>query len=486
MKTRIQKKISSRKAQIVLFGILAAMTLLLVGLQVPLAQRVPGNIQDPHTPPRLTEVIVDAELSQAKLIQGQDGIVYVNLSIQTPSGSERPVGETPTDMVVVLDRSPSMLAANKLPFAKAAVRELIKKLTASDRLGLIAFDGRASVVSELVDVTPAARKELTRMVNNLRVGSATNIGDGLVRARELIEQSPSHRIRKIIVLSDGETNTGITNPHALAKIASDISAKNMVVSTIGMGLGFNEALMASLADHGMGNYSYLEHLHTLGSILAKDLEDVRLMYAESSELQLQLNTGVKLVDASGYPIETVGENSSHVRIKTGQLLWGASKNLMLTLQVPTARTGDFALGDMAFHFNTNGTEQQATVKHEQLALAVVEASKKPEAVASIKSEVYRKSWLSNNLGRMRQQFYRRIKEGNKSKAQEAIDNYRRELRDAEAQSGLPIKDDKLEEDIGQMEAGLEDAFRGTPAEQAVKRNRFSKSMQYLGRAEQRQ
>jgi Ca-activated chloride channel family protein len=388
--------------------------------------------------------------------------------------------------VVVLDRSPSMLAAHKLPYAKAAVHELINKLDTSDRFALIAFDRRARIYSELVEVTPAARQRLMQLIDKLDVGSATNIGAGLVRARELIEKSPSPRVKKILLLSDGETNTGVTDPKALAWMASEISSNQMVLSTIGMGLGFNEALMASLADHGMGNYSYLEHLDNLGGILAKDLDDTRLIYAENSELRVQLQPGVQLLDAAGYPIETIGSDATQVRIKTGQLLRGAHKHLMLTLSSPTVATGDFTLGQMTLQCSVDGVSKAYTLDPQQLAYAVVEPSKKPEAIASISHDVYRKTWLSNNLGRMRQQVYRWVKEGNKVKAQSAIDDYRRELQNAEEQSGLSLKDEAVEHDMAEMESRLDEAFRGAPAAQAVKRNSLSKRMQYQGRQDQRQ
>ena len=66
-----------------------------------------------------------------------------------------------------------------------------------------------------------------------------------------------------------------------------------------------------------------------------------------------------------------------------------------------------------------------------------------------------------------------------------IADYRTKLRDAEAQSGLALSTKELEADIVQMEDTLEETFRGTPAEQSVKRSRAAKSMQYQGRAEQR-
>jgi hypothetical protein len=61
-----------------------------------------------------------------------------------------------------------------------------------------------------------------------------------------------------------------------------------------MGLGFNETLMAALADYGMGNYSYLEHLSTLDDILRKDLQDATQVFASASSLSITLGKGSRL------------------------------------------------------------------------------------------------------------------------------------------------------------------------------------------------
>jgi Ca-activated chloride channel family protein len=494
--TQLKRMLATGRIQAVMFAGLVAMTVLWVIWHTPWGTWLRSGPNLAHAkPPKAvstSDITIHAELSQTKLVQGQNGAVYVNLGIQAPAPVDamrtgtQPVERLPIDMVVVLDRSPSMLAANKWPYAKTAVLALLQRLGPTDRIGLIGFDHAANVYAELTEVTPQARQHLQNLVQRMQVGSATNIGAGLERGGAMLTQQPSERVKKMILLSDGETNTGITDPQALVKMASEISNRQVVLSTIGMGLGFNEALMAALADHGMGHYAYLERLDALGDILARDLEQTRSLYAERSELDVQLRAGVKLVDAAGYPIEPAVRAVNRFRIKTGQLFWGALKPLMLTLKVPTTAIGDFALGDIALHIHTGGAEKKTVVRHAQLAYSVVVPAKKPEAVASIRRDVYRRSWLQNNLGRMRKEVAGWIKAGDRPKAQAAINAYRRQLDDAEAKSGVRMKDEKVEQDIVQMETELNEAFQGSDAEQGEKQNRLAKRMQYKSREEQRQ
>ena len=82
-------------------------------------------------------VTFSGTLSQTKLVQGGNGVMYLDLSITTPSATLSPSRVKASDIVVVLDRSGSMAAENRLPYAKEAVRRLVRQLQADDRFALI-------------------------------------------------------------------------------------------------------------------------------------------------------------------------------------------------------------------------------------------------------------------------------------------------------------------------------------------------------------
>src|SRR5207244_3080283 len=227
-------------------------------------------------------VTFSGTLSQTKLVQGGNGVMYLDLNITTPAATLSPSSVKASDIVVVLDRSGSMAADNRLPYAKEAVRRLVRQLQAEDRFALITFDAVAVVDTELTPVTDAARERIVRRVNALQPGSSTNISDGLLKARALLQGHAEELSRKVVLLSDGEANMGIVDPKELTQIAASFTGDSAVLSTIGMGLGFNEALMAALADYGMGHYAYLEHLEKLGEILEQDMSDMRQVFASAS------------------------------------------------------------------------------------------------------------------------------------------------------------------------------------------------------------
>ena len=252
---RINASLNSTRTGLTVFTAFGLLTTAMIGFaELPIARP-----NDPFTtpPPVQTlgpgEIKLSGRLSQTRLVQGGDGVIYLNLDIEAPPS---PAGIGPraaTDLIVVLDRSGSMAAENRLPFAKQAVADLLHRLTPEDRFALVAFDSTASVLTDLAAVTPAERERLTSVVNLVQPGSGTNMSEALFQARALALRGGSDRRRKLLLLSDGQANEGITDPAGLGALARGLNENGAIVSTIGMGLGFNEMLMAALADHGMGS-----------------------------------------------------------------------------------------------------------------------------------------------------------------------------------------------------------------------------------------
>ena len=437
------------------------------GGKVPLAGPPVALVnQDPNG------VQLAGTLSQPKLVQGSNGTVYLDLTIATPATALSSVHRA-SDVVVVLDRSGSMAADNRLPYAKEAVRSIVGRLQADDRFALVTFDSSATVTTALVHVTDAIREQIARQLDGIHPGASTNISDGLLKARALLAGSGAERSRRVLLLSDGEANMGVVDPQELGKIAASFSTHGAVLSTIGMGLGFNETLMASLADYGMGHYAYLEHLATLGTILQQDLHDAQQVYASSSSLEITLGDGVSVTDVGGYPIDLTSQLGT-ARVATGQLLGGAKKHFVVTLQVPTTHVGDVRLGEVTLRYTTSSGTGSVALPREGLRLAVLETARRDEAVASIDKEIYRQIWETNNLGRMQKELSGWLRLGDRKKAEETLTHYRDALQQEEAAAGVPMSSPEVLQKLSTMEKDLNEAFSGPVEQQADKRNRAAK------------
>lgn len=412
-------------------------------------------------------------LSQTKLVQGSHGVMYLDLNITTPAAALAPARVKASDIVVVLDRSGSMAAENRLPYAREAIRHLLQQLQADDRFALVTFDAVAVVDTELTPVTDAARQRIVRRVQAIQPGSSTNISDGLLKARALLPGNVGERHRKVILLSDGEANMGIVDPRALAKIAASFPEHSAVLSTIGMGLGFNETLMATLADSGMGHYAYLEHLARLGDILEQDMADTRQVFASASSLEITVGDGVTVTDVGGYPIDLTSQPGT-ARVATGQLLGGARKHFVVTMTVPTERVAELSLGKVQLHYTTSQGTHSIVLPREHLRVAVLEPARREEAVASVRRDLVQQLWEGNNLGRLQKDYSHWLRSGDKQKAQQAISDYRQALQQAETDTGVRVENQAVSDKLSTMEQELQEAFSGPAPQQAEKRNRAAK------------
>lgn len=479
LKHRAGRIITSNRSGLLIFALIAASTVAAVSF----ADRTPP--QTPNTPPAPAiasagngSVTLSASISQTKLVQGDDGLVYLELAIKSPAKEAQASRRRAADVVVVLDRSGSMAEDNKLPFAKAAIGSLLSSLNSEDRFSLIAFDARAQVFSSLVYVNDTERQRLHKLVSDIYPGSSTNIGDGLLHAKTILEGSAQERTRKVLLLSDGQVNMGITDPKQLASLASSFGIHEAVLSTVGMGLGFNELLLSSLADHGMGNYTYLESLHGLESILAEELNDTRNIYARASSISFDLPADVEVLDAAGYPLDFSGHGAKHVSIRSGQLSSNSRKTLIATLKFPTTRLGQSSISNISLNYEDAEGEHKITLNSSPLVVAVLPPEMRSQSIASIDQALYQRAWQTNNSSRMKEHFSNYLRAGDRVNAKKAIEDYKYSLNKAQKNANARLMSNELKRELSKMERDLSSAFSGSLSEQAESQNRAAKSYHF--------
>jgi Ca-activated chloride channel homolog len=257
------------------------------------------------------------------------GRVFLRLSIA--ARDHRRPERRPTNLCVVLDRSGSMSEESKMNYAKAALVALIDQLTKDDIFSLVIYDDVVEVIR------PAQRvgwdKEAIRnLVEDINPRGWTNLGGGMQEGFRQVEKNTSKEyVNRVILLSDGLANQGITDPHRLQSIARKQRDRSISLSTIGVGLDYNENLMVGLSENGGGNYYFLESSRNLASVLRKEFDRLSNVMAQNVTIELDLGRGVTLLDAIGYDHH---ERDRGVQIPVGDLYGEDSREIMLELNVP--------------------------------------------------------------------------------------------------------------------------------------------------------
>jgi hypothetical protein len=210
------------------------------------------------------------------------------------------------NVAVVIDRSGSM-SGGKLEDVKEAARTLFRALGPSDVFSLAAFDTEVYPVlppGKVVEVGGAAE----RAIDGLHTGSSTNLCGGYEQGGLFAVQASSpERTSRVLLLTDGLANQGITEPAGIAAVVDRYRSLGIGTSTVGVGPGYNEELLGLMAERGGGATYFLRSASEAPAVFAEELGDLFSIDAGDVHVQFvpavaglragQLNTYA--VDADG-------------------------------------------------------------------------------------------------------------------------------------------------------------------------------------------
>jgi Ca-activated chloride channel homolog len=261
-------------------------------------------------PPIVPPVIVKAagalslvgKLSQPTLLQGtSDVFATFDVSAVDVAGSQR----APVNLALVIDRSGSM-SGNKIKQARNAALRLVDLLEERDRLSIVHYGNDVRAFSSAL-ATPENKLKMQKYIRGIVDEGGTNIGEGLEAGQlQLAKAQSDFKVNRLILLSDGQPTVGITSPAGLAKLVARIRSTGVSVTSLGVGLDFNEDLMQKLADVGGGSYGFINNAQATAAVFEKDLSQAGTMVARNVNLKLTLPVGVQLREVFGRPASQVG------------------------------------------------------------------------------------------------------------------------------------------------------------------------------------
>jgi len=195
----------------------------------------------------------------------------------------------PSNFVFLIDVSGSMSSKDKLPLLKEAFSGLTDKLTENDRISIVTYSGREKIVLE---GCPGDKKDkILKAINNLEAGGSTNGQSGLEKAYSLaLDYFIEGGNNRIIMASDGDLNVGISSPEELKKYVEEKRESGIYLSVLGFGSGnYKDNNMEALADHGNGNYFYIDSAAEGKKVLGEDLNATVNTIANDVKFQVDFN-----------------------------------------------------------------------------------------------------------------------------------------------------------------------------------------------------
>jgi Ca-activated chloride channel family protein len=348
-----------RKSLIVIgiFGILAAVALVF-GLQQFSVDAVPGFTHsvpptgtpgtiDPNTVPNLvtsqdSNIQFEWKLGNPYVYRNSNGEAFLDLRV-----TGKPLHQAdrkPMNLVLVIDRSGSMGSENKLEQVKNSAVELLNNLDPTDRLAIVTYDD--SIQTLLPSSTVENKARVRDLIYSLSPGGSTNLCGGMQAGfEEAKKHFRNENVNRIVLLSDGLANVGIVDPSAIASEAQRIRENRISVSTMGVGLDYNENLMASIADHSGGNYYFISQETSMASIFQKELNLMQSLIGTNAKATFELGRGVEVTDIAGFKWSQSGRK---LTIQVPDVYSGETKRIMVQLKAPTTAGSSIVLGSGQF------------------------------------------------------------------------------------------------------------------------------------------
>lgn len=238
------------------------------------------------------------------------------------------------NVAIVLDRSGSM-QGDKIKKAKEAAISAVDRLAPQDIVSVITYDSNVQV---LVPATKATDKAaIKEKIASITIGGNTALFAGVSKgAAEVRKFLDEEKVNRIILLSDGLANVGPSSPGELGALGVSLMKDQIAVSTLGLGLGYNEDLMMKLALKSGGNHVFIENASELADIFNKEFDDVMSVVAQNVRIKIQVPEGIRPVRVLGNDADINGQN---VETKLAQIYSEQDRFILLELELPAGEVG---------------------------------------------------------------------------------------------------------------------------------------------------
>jgi len=245
----------------------------------------------------------------------------------------------PMNLVFLIDVSGSMNPENRLPLLKRSMYALTEKLRPQDQVSIVVYSGAAGLV---LPCTPGTEKSKIReALEKLNAGGSTAGGQGLELAyKTAIEHFMPKGINRVILASDGDFNVGRSSDEEMQKLIEEKRNGGVTLTVLGMGMGnLKDSKMEILADHGNGNYFYIDSYEEAIRVLVDRLDGTLHAIAGDVKLQLEFNPAhVKHYRLIGYDNRRLkNEDFNNDKKDAGDLGAGHTVTALYEI-VPTSST----------------------------------------------------------------------------------------------------------------------------------------------------
>ena len=280
-----------------------------------------------------SQLRLDAAMDKPVLQADKKQIAYLRVGL-TGFALEKAEQRAPVNISIVIDKSGSM-SGQKIEKAREAAIMAIGRLSSNDILSIVTYD---TTVSVLIPATKVSDKEsIFQMIRGIRAGGSTALFAGVSKgAAEMRKFLADERVNRLILLSDGLANVGPKSPAELGELGVSLVKDGISVTTIGLGLGYNEDLMTKLAYKSDGSHYFAEKADDLAEVFDNEFGRALSVVAQEINVEIKCFPEIRPVRILGREGQINGQN---VMIFINQLYSEHEKFFILEVEVPPTAEG---------------------------------------------------------------------------------------------------------------------------------------------------
>jgi Ca-activated chloride channel homolog len=267
--------------------------------------------------------------------------LVVTFQADAPAASTR----RSLNLSLVIDRSGSM-AGVPLKHALQASRQLVERMGPEDWLSIVTYDD--AVFSVLAPTRVTDKAAIGAVLSKVRAGGCTNLSGGWLKGVEHVgANKAAERVNRVLLLTDGQANMGITDPDALVSTAREKSAAGIITTTLGFGSNFNEDLLIGMANAGEGHFYYIQTPDDAEGVFGIEMEGLGSLVAQNLEVTLKPAPTVKVASVlNRYRFESRGQE---VAVGLGDVYATEPRQLAAELSVDAgSASGPVTLATLVF------------------------------------------------------------------------------------------------------------------------------------------
>lgn len=276
----------------------------------------------PATDPQLVEMSAAISRPTLRADEVEQFFARVRVSGKEFSGAAKPR----VNLALALDASGSM-QGEALAESKAAALTMLEQLEDGSRLSIVAFGGKTEVLVGSQVLDPSSRAMAREAIETMEAKGTTDMAGGLSTALGLVTGAlDPEGINRVVLLSDGVPN----ETAGIDAIAEQARNSGVSITSLGLGLEFDETLLTMISQRSGGRYHYLEEPDQVVAVFEEELLDLERAVARSSSLALRAGPGVQIVEIVGFPGAAQG---NWAQVHLGDIGDDQTRDVFVRLQV---------------------------------------------------------------------------------------------------------------------------------------------------------